>query len=327
MKKRNCRERCRMEKSIELINMVAEQVKKVVVGKDYIIDKILTVILAKGHILIEDIPGVGKTTLALAFAKAMDLKQNRLQFTPDVLPTDVVGYSILNNLGEEIYKPGAVMCNIFLADEINRTSSKTQSALLEVMEEGKVTVDQVTREVPKPFVVIATQNPIGSIGTQMLPESQLDRFMVRLTIGYPDLRSEVNLLKDRRDKNPLDMVDKVIGEKELEKIQSLVEDVYIHDALYEYMAWLAGATRNHALIDLGVSPRGTIALMNIVKASAFLKGRDYVIPDDIKGMFYDVVSHRIILSSKAKLNHIRVSELLEDILRQTKVPTVTRKNA
>jgi len=316
-----------MEKSIELINMVAEQVKKVVVGKDYIIDKILTVILAKGHILIEDIPGVGKTTLALAFAKAMDLKQNRLQFTPDVLPTDVVGYSILNNLGEEIYKPGAVMCNIFLADEINRTSSKTQSALLEVMEEGKVTVDQVTREVPKPFVVIATQNPIGSIGTQMLPESQLDRFMVRLTIGYPDLRSEVNLLKDRRDKNPLDMVDKVIGEKELEKIQSLVEDVYIHDALYEYMAWLAGATRNHALIDLGVSPRGTIALMNIVKASAFLKGRDYVIPDDIKGMFYDVVSHRIILSSKAKLNHIRVSELLEDILRQTKVPTVTRKNA
>ena len=327
MKKRKRRERCLMEKSIELINMVAEQVKKVVVGKDYIIDKILTVILAKGHILIEDIPGVGKTTLALAFAKAMDLKQNRLQFTPDVLPTDVVGYSIINNLGEEIYKPGAIMCNIFLADEINRTSSKTQSALLEVMEEGKVTVDQVTREVPKPFVVIATQNPIGSIGTQMLPESQLDRFMVRLTIGYPDLRSEVNLLKDRRDKNPLDMVDKVIGETELEKIQSLVEDVYIHDALYEYMAWLSGATRNHALIDLGVSPRGTIALMNMVKASAFLKGRDYVIPDDIKGMFYDVVSHRIILSSKAKLNHIRVSELLEDILRQTKVPTVARKNA
>lgn len=316
-----------MEESIQMINLVTEQVKKVVIGKDYIIEKILTAILAKGHILIEDIPGVGKTTLALAFAKAMDLKQNRLQFTPDVLPTDVVGYSILDSRGEEVYKPGAVMCNLFLADEINRTSSKTQSALLEVMEEGKVTVDQVTREVPKPFVVIATQNPIGSIGTQMLPESQLDRFMIRLTIGYPDLRSEINLLKDRKDKNPLDIVDKVLGQKELEHIQDLVEQVFVHDALYEYLAWLAGATRNHPLIDLGLSPRGTLALMNIVKAKAFMKGRDYVIPDDIKGMFHDVVSHRIILSSKARLNHVKVSELLEDILRQTKVPAVARKKA
>jgi MoxR-like ATPase len=205
---------------------IMDEVNKVVIGKRVVIGKVLTAILAKGHILLEDHPGVGKTTLALAFSKAMDLDYHRLQFTPDVLPTDVVGFHLLNKDGESYqYKPGAIMCNLFLADEINRTSSKTQSALLEVMEEGRVTVDSVTREVPKPFVVMATQNPIGSIGTQMLPESQLDRFMVRLTMGYPDVKSEIGILKERQNTNPLDNVVRIAQKEDILTMQNLVEGI------------------------------------------------------------------------------------------------------
>ena len=244
---------------------------------------------------------MGKTTLALAFSKAMELKHHRLQFTPDVLPTDVVGYHLLGKEGESYqYKAGPVMCNLFLADEINRTSSKTQSALLEVMEEGKVTVDSVTREVPKPFIVIATQNPIGSIGTQMLPESQLDRFMVRLSMGYPDLTSEIGILKERQNTNPLNNVEKIVEREELLKIQNLVEEVYIHDSIYEYITRLVQQTRENPLTDLGVSPRGSLALMNMVKATAFLSRRDYVIPSDVQYVFKDVCAHRMILKPKAR---------------------------
>jgi len=245
---------------------IMDEVNRVVIGKREIIGKVLTAILAKGHILLEDRPGVGKTTLALAFSKAMALDHNRLQFTPDVLPTDVVGFHMIKkNEDEYQYRPGAVMCNLFLADEINRTSSKTQSALLEVMEEGKVTVDSITREVPKPFIVIATQNPIGSIGTQMLPESQLDRFMVKLSVGYPDIKSEIGILKERQNSNPLERVRKVAGQEDILKIQEVVEEVYIHDSIYEYLTLLVQQTRENALIELGVSPRGTLALMNMVK--------------------------------------------------------------
>lgn len=309
-------------KAIQIMN----EVNKVVIGKRVVIGKVLTAILAKGHILLEDHPGVGKTTLALAFSKAMALKHNRLQFTPDVLPTDVVGFHLLTKDGENYqYKAGAIMCNLFLADEINRTSSKTQSALLEVMEEGKVTVDSVTRDVPKPFMVMATQNPIGSIGTQMLPESQLDRFMVKLSIGYPDIKSEIGILKQRQTTNPLDNVVRMVERDEILSMQNLVDEVYIHDSIYEYITLLVQQTRENPLIELGVSPRGSLALMNMVKATAFLSGRDYVIPADVQYIFKDVTAHRMILRAKARVNNITVDNLLDDILRIVKPPRIITK--
>jgi MoxR-like ATPase len=305
---------------------IMDEVNKVVIGKRVTIGKVLTAILAKGHILLEDYPGVGKTTLALAFSRAMALDYHRLQFTPDVLPTDVVGFHMLSRDGESSqYKPGAIMCNLFLADEINRTSSKTQSALLEVMEEGKVTVDSVTRDVPRPFVVIATQNPIGSVGTQMLPESQLDRFMVRLNMGYPDMKSEIGILKGRQNTNPLDRVEQVVEKDDISLMQSMVEQVFIHDSIYEYITLLVQQTRENPLIELGVSPRGSLAMMNMVKATAFLSGRDYVIPNDVQYIFKDVTAHRIILKPKARVNNVTVDNLLDDILRIVRPPRIISK--
>ncbi len=312
----------------DMAQQIMDEVNKVVIGKRLIIEKVLMAILAKGHILLEDYPGVGKTTLALAFSKAMALEHHRLQFTPDVLPTDVVGFHLLNREGDGYqYKPGAVMCNLFLADEINRTSSKTQSALLEVMEEGKVTVDSVTREVPKPFVVMATQNPIGSIGTQMLPESQLDRFMIRLSIGYPDRNSEIGIMKERQTSNPLDKVVKIVEKEDILSMQNIVEEVYIHDSIYEYITLLVQQTRENPLIELGVSPRGSLAMMNMVKATAFLKRREYVIPSDVQAIFRDVAAHRMILKPKARVNNVTVDNLLEDILRMVKAPRIVAKES
>lgn len=310
------------EKTIHIM----DEVEKVVIGKRVIVEKVLTAILAKGHILLEDNPGVGKTTLAVAFSKAMALDHRRLQFTPDVLPTDVVGFHLLSRDGESYqYKEGAIMCNLFLADEINRTSSKTQSALLEVMEEGRVTVDGIPREVPKPFVVMATQNPIGSVGTQMLPESQLDRFMVKLSMGYPDRKSEIGILKERHSANPLDNVNRVVEKEEILQMQGLVEKVFVHDSIYDYITNLVQHTRENPLIELGVSPRGSLAIMNMVKAIAFLNGRDYVIPSDIQSIFKDVAAHRMILKSKARINNVTVDNLLEDILRAVKAPRITSR--
>lgn len=317
-----------MEAYNDKAQQIMDEVNKVVIGKNLIIEKALTAILAKGHILLEDFPGVGKTTLALAFSKAMALEHHRLQFTPDVLPTDVVGFHLLNREGDGYqYKPGAVMCNLFLADEINRTSSKTQSALLEVMEEGKVTVDSVTREVPKPFVVMATQNPIGSIGTQMLPESQLDRFMIRLSIGYPDRNSEIGIMKERQSTNPLEKVVKIVDKEDILSMQNIVEEIYIHDSIYDYITLLVQQTRENPLIELGVSPRGSIAMMNMVKATAFLKRRDYVIPSDVQEIFRDVAAHRIILRPKARVNNVTVDNLLEDILRMVKAPRIIARES
>lgn len=309
-----------MSSNVDVINQIMSEVQKVIKGKDEVVEKVLTAILAKGHILIEDIPGVGKTTLALAFSKAMDLEHKRMQFTPDVLPTDVVGFNILTKEQTFEYKPGAVLCNLFLADEINRTSSKTQSALLEVMEEGRVTVDGVTREIPKPFTVIATQNPVGSIGTQMLPESQLDRFMIKLTMGYPDMKEEINILKGKQNGNPLERVQQVITTTQILRMQEEVTSVYVHDILFAYITALVGATRNHPMVTLGVSPRGSIALNNMAKARAFVKGRDYVLPEDIGIVFEDVVSHRLVLNPKARVNHIRVEDVVSQVLAQVAPP-------
>lgn len=310
-----------MQEYINKANEIISEVKKIVIGKDDIIKKVLTTILAKGNILIEDIPGVGKTTLALSFSKAMSLDCKRLQFTPDVLPSDVLGFSIYNKeLDRFEYKQGSIMCNLFLADEINRTSAKTQSALLEVMEEGKVTIDGITREVPKPFMVIATQNPVGSIGTQMLPESQLDRFMIKLTMGYPDIKSEIEILKGKQKRVPLDEIKPVATKEDILIMQDLVEKIYIHEKIYEYIVTLMSKTRNHPLIDLGVSPRGSVALTKLAKATAFLKNRDYVIPDDVKEIFKDVTIHRIILNTKARISNASEEEILLDILNSVSIP-------
>ena len=309
--------------NMEKMNQILLQVKKVIIGKDEILKKVLLSIMARGHILIEDIPGVGKTTLALAFSKAMDLQCKRLQFTPDVLPSDITGFSIFDkNVNDFVYKPGVAMCNLFLADEINRTSSKTQSALLEIMEEGNITVDGITRQLPEPYIVIATQNPIGSIGTHMLPESQLDRFMIRITMGYPDINSEIEILKSKQGKLPLNEIEKVVDCKEIVEIQNSVEKVYINDISYEYIARLVLATRENPLIQLGVSPRGTLALVKMSKANAYFNGRMYVIPEDVMEVFKDVVQHRIILNQRLQNNDITVEKVIDNIMTTVKLPKI-----
>lgn len=300
---------------------VQNEVRKVVLGKDEVIEKILATSLAGGHVLLDDIPGVGKTTLALAFSFATSMDYRRLQFTPDVLPTDVTGFTIYDKRTDSFqYKEGVAMCNLFLADEINRTSSKTQSALLELMEEGSVTVDGVMHKLPDPFVVIATQNPIGSVGTQMLPDSQLDRFMVCLSMGYPSIKDEVSILKGRQDHNPLSEVKAVANKDDIIAMRELVKNVYTDDKIYEYIAAVSDATRNNEMLKLGLSPRGSLALAKAARAMAFLHGRNYVIPDDISQVFLDVATHRIVLSPKAKISDITTAQLLTEILESVPVP-------
>ena len=271
--------------------------------------------------LLEDVPGVGKTTMALAFSKALGLETKRVQFTPDTMPSDIIGFS-LPEQGRMVYQPGAVMTNLLLADEINRTSSKTQAALLEVMEEGKVTVDNETHPVPQPFVVIATENPTGSSGTQMLPESQLDRFMISLSMGYPDHENLVELLRDRQNTNPLEKATAVITKEEVVMLQDQVQKVYMADSILNYIATLAEATRNHPMITLGLSPRGTLALCRMTKAAAFMEERDYVIPEDVKRVFTDVTAHRMILDSRARYQEQSAKDILEEILKDTEAPKV-----
>ncbi len=309
--------------NFELTKDIMQEVNKTVIGKESIVRKVLTAIIARGHILIEDIPGVGKTTLALAFSKVMNLEYNRLQFTPDVLSTDVIGYHVITKDGElGDYKRGPVVCNLFLADEINRTSSKTQSALLEVMEEGSVTVDGITMQVPKPFTVIATQNPVGSIGTHMLPESQLDRFMIRLSMGYPDVAGEIRMLKDRNGENPLSKMNAIVSREDILTMQQQAEKIFVNESIYEYLVKLILMTRRDPYVELGVSPRGTIALLNMAKANAYINGREFLVPDDIRSVFYDIVSHRIILKPETKVNNIDTQQVCQGILKQVQAPKV-----
>ena len=283
----------------EKITQLQKELGTIIKGKKAVTDKIIMAVLARGHILLEDVPGVGKTTTALALSRLMGMEFNRIQFTPDVVPSDVTGFTMYEKqTGQFMYRPGAVMCNLLLADEINRTSSKTQAALLEVMEEGRVTVDGETPEVPQPFVVLATENPVGSSGTQMLPESQLDRFMVSLSMGYPDHQSLVELLRDRQKVNPLELARTVITREEVLKLQSEVQDVYVADEVLDYIAKLAEATREHEMIVLGLSPRGTLALCRMAKAAAYMSARDYVIPKDVQTVFKDVAAHRMVLDSQ-----------------------------
>ena len=305
----------------ETAKAVMEEVARVVTGKDDCIKKAFAAILAGGHILIEDVPGVGKTTLAVAFSKVMGLENHRVQFTPDVLPADILGFNMYRKeTGDFVYYPGTIMCNLFLADEINRTSPKTQSALLEVMEEGKVTVDGVSREVPKPFIVMATQNPKGSAGTQLLPESQLDRFMICMSMGYPDVKSEIAIARGRSSSANMVELQPVIGAQELEALCGIVEDVYMSESIYTYIVALVGTTRENSYIELGVSPRGTIACVRMAKAWAFLQGRNYVMPEDVADIFLDIVKHRIVLNTKARVTHMTEEAILSEILSVTKQP-------
>lgn len=304
----------------EKVEVILNEVGKVIKGKDKAIELVMTAILAKGHILVEDVPGVGKTTLAVAFSRAMELTERRLQFTPDVLPSDVVGFNMIGADGEFQYKPGAILCNLMLADEINRTSTKTQSALLEVMEEGQVTVDGVTRQLPNPFIVIATQNPVGSAGTQMLPESQLDRFMIRISMGYPTMEEEMRLIKERQDINPLDFMEEIISKKELVVMQEQVKQIYVDDRVLGYLSKIVDGTRKHSMITLGVSPRGTLALMDMAKARAFVQGREFVLPEDIKEVASAVLAHRLLLNGKARMSHATEEDVIEEIVSKIQVP-------
>lgn len=305
----------------ETAKAVMEEVARVVTGKDVCIKKAFAAILAGGHILIEDVPGVGKTTLAVAFSKVMGLENHRVQFTPDVLPADILGFNMYRKeTGDFVYYPGTIMCNLFLADEINRTSPKTQSALLEVMEEGKVTVDSVSREVPRPFIVMATQNPKGSAGTQLLPESQLDRFMICMSMGYPDVKSEIAIARGRSSSANMVELQPVIGAQELEALCGMVEDVYMSESIYTYIVALVGKTRENSYIELGVSPRGTIACVRMARAWAFLQGRNYVMPEDVADIFLDIAKHRIVLNTKARVTHMTEEAILSEILSVTKQP-------
>lgn len=316
-----------MKENTYYLNMAKKvliEVKKSVIGKDDIICKIMMALLARGHVLIEDIPGVGKTTMALAFAKALGLDCSRVQFTPDVMPSDIVGFNMFNREKNRFeYKPGAANCNIFLADEINRTSPKTQSALLQVMEEGKVSVDGVTMNLPDPFMVIATQNPFGSVGTQKLPESQLDRFMIRITMGYPSIEDEVSIMKGKAQTAPGSIAsEKVIEAEDFIAIRELVDEIYVDDSVYEYVAKLADKSRRNPDILQGMSPRGSVAVINMSKAEAFLRGREYVLPSDVKFVLNDTMAHRIILNKSLKRGHATEQSVIDEILRSVEIPKI-----
>ena len=303
-----------------LAAMVVAEVKKAIVGKDMVIVKALAAILARGHILLEDIPGVGKTTMALAFAKALDLEFSRVQFTPDVMPSDVTGFSIYNKAtGKMEYQPGAVMCNLFLADELNRATSRTQSALLEAMEEGQVTVDGVTHRVPDPFLVIATQNPTGASGTQKLPDSQLDRFLLRLSMGYPYPAEELEMLKRRQYGGGMDGVEQVVTREQLRLLREETDRVHISDELLRYIVRLVNATRSHPQLIQGASPRASLAVMSVSRAVAFLRGRDYVVPEDVQCIWTDAVAHRLLPAPGLEVS---VQAIAAEALKATPAPKI-----
>ena len=307
----------------EITDAIQYEVNKVILGKRELVQRVLLAILARGHVLLEDVPGVGKTTMAMAFAKALGLSTGRVQFTSDTLPSDIIGFSVFDKrTGTLQYKPGAVMTNLLLADEINRTSGKTQSALLEAMEEGRVTVDGVTHPLPQPFLVLATENPVGSAGTQMLPASQLDRFLLCMSMGYPDVHSQVLLMQDRHHDDPLESCRAVSDAATLEKLCDEAMNTYVSEEMYDYIARIAEATRDDEEITLGLSPRGALALCRAAKAGAYLQGRDYMLPEDVHEILPYVCGHRLILSGKARLHEKTVSQILEGVLRRVPEPTV-----
>jgi MoxR-like ATPase len=305
----------------ELEQIICE-VEKVISGKRAVIEKILMAILSDGHILLDDVPGVGKTTLALALSRTLGLTYNRVQFTPDVLPSDIIGFSVYDkNTGAFTYKPGVVNgTNLLLGDEINRTSSKTQSALLEAMEERQVTVDGNTYPLQEPFIVIATQNNVGTAGTQSLPYAQMDRFLVRLSIGYPDFDAQMELLKARQDRDPLELVQQSVTRADVVRMQREARGVTSKESMLSYLTRLSMASREHPMTEIGISPRGVLFLDRMAKAHAYLEGRDYVVPGDVQAVLYDVCAHRLILTQKARLSGATAQQVIDDLLRKVEIP-------
>ncbi len=304
---------------VEQSKQIIAEVKKAFIGKDEIVEKVLMTIYAGGHILLEDRPGVGKTTLAVAFSRALGLDHKRIQFTPDTLPSDITGFTIFNRETNKFeYRDGAANCQLLLADEINRTSPKTQAALLEVMEEHTITVDGVTHPIPSPFICIATQNPLGSSGTQPLPESQLDRFMVCLSIGYPTLENQIRILTAQRYHNPLSDLVAVTNASNILEIQNYLSAVRVTDAVLAYAIQLCEATRSHPLIELGISPRGVSAVVRMARACAVLRERNYVIPEDVQEVFADVCAHRLVLRPQARVDGVNAREILTSLLQEVR---------
>ncbi len=303
------------------VRQVLQEVRRVVVGKDHVLTWTLAAILAKGHILLEDIPGVGKTTMALSFSKALGLPCNRVQFTPDVLPSDVTGYSVLDQkTGAMQYRDGAVLCNLFMADELNRATSRTQSALLEAMEEGQVTVDGVTHVLPTPFIVMATQNPTGAAGTQLLPDSQIDRFTVRLSLGYPSAKDEIAMVMARHGGDPLDSVRQVLTREQLLAMQEAVAAVHLDESVVAYIVTVIAATRTHEDLARGASPRATLAVTAMAKAVAMMQGRDYVVPEDVREVLANTVAHRLTLSARAEGLGKTAEQVLSEIVQTIPSP-------
>lgn len=311
----------------EKIDILQKEVSTVIKGKDEVIRKVIMAILASGHVLLEDVPGLGKTTLAKAFSKALGFANKRIQFTPDTMPSDIVGMSIYNEQTNafEYVEGAAVNCNLLLGDEINRTSSKTQSALLEAMAEGCVTVDGVTHQLLEPFVVMATQNPVTSGGTQALPDSQLDRFMICLSMGYPDAESQLAILKNVSDRDLIEKVQPVMTIEDVKQAKSYVKNMQVNDEILRYIICLCEKTREHERVELGISPRGVGALAEMAKAFALCEGRTYVVPEDVLAIFPDVCAHRLILNTKARRENVTAYEILEEIAQQVEKPKLLRK--
>ena len=306
----------------EQMERIIREIEKAVTGKRDVVEKVLMALLSGGHILLDDVPGVGKTTLAVAVSKAMGLNYRRVQFTPDVLPSDIVGFSMVDReSGTLRYVPGAVNgANLLLGDEINRTSSKTQSALLEAMEERQVTVDGIVHPLEAPFCVIATQNRVGTAGTQPLPHAQMDRFLVQLTVGYPDYEGQMEILRSRKTENPMESVQQAADRESVLKMQTAVQNVNLEESLLSYITRLCMASREHPLLQLGISPRGALSVSRMARACAWLRGRDYVIPEDVQAVFSDVCAHRVLLSQEARMKRLSASDVMAALLKTVELP-------